>query len=235
MEGIIVFLIIGIIVAGIAAYFLFVNYKKYKLILRTETSTISMVYDGFHEVKGRIVPLENQLVSPFAGKNCVYYHFMVEQNQRSGKSSKWVKIINDIRSSKFAIDDGTGKAVLDMSGADVQIKLDTKASSGFLNSADERERSVLEKYNQSNKMWIFEKTLRYTERYLEEGDELYVLGEVNGKEDRNPLFRKSAMPLYVSDKSEKELLGYYRTRMIISGIVIAGIAAFIVWVYSLSV
>jgi hypothetical protein len=231
MEQMLVFLIIGLIVAGIAAYFLFINYRKYSIIQKTETSNISMVYNGFYEVKGKIVPLTDQLVSPFTGKDCVYYHFFVEQKKSSGKSSHWVKIIDDKRSVKFGVDDGTGVAIVDMQNAEAQINVDTKARSGFLNSADEREVAVLEKYNKSNKTWIFEKTLRYTEKFLEVGDELYVLGEVNEKEDRYPVFRKAKMPLFVSDKSENELLSFFKTRIIVAIVAVAAVIALNVWIY----
>jgi hypothetical protein len=231
MEHMLIFLIIGLIVIGIAGYFLFINYRRFQLIQKTDTSAISMVYNGFYEVKGKIVPQGNLLSSPFSGKQCVYYDFTVEQKKSSGKSSHWVKIIDDQRYVNFGLDDGTGVAIVDMQGADVQIKTDSKERSGMFNSANEQEKAVLEKYNQSNKTWIFEKSLRYTEKFLETGDELYVLGEVNGKEGMKPLFRKAAMPLFVSDKSENELLNYYKFRIIGSIAAIAAVVALNIWIY----
>jgi hypothetical protein len=232
MEQMLVFILVGLVVIGIAAYFLVVNYRKYHLIQKTETSNISMVYNGFYEVKGRVVPQEGVLLSPFTEKECVYYHFLVEQKQSRGKHSTWVKLIDDKRSARFGIDDGTGLAIIDMNGADVQIRTDANGSSGMFNSADEREQAVLQKYGESNKTWIFEKTLKYTEKYLEAGDELYVLGEVNGKEGRNPVFRKSGMPLFVSDKSEHELLKQYKTRIIIALVSIVAVVAVNIWIYA---
>jgi len=101
----------------------------------------------------------------------------------------------------------------------------------MFNSADDREKAVLEKYNKSNKIWIFEKTLRYTEKFLEAGDELYVLGEINEKSDRKPLFRKAQMPLFVSDSTENELLKIYGTRIILLGSAIAAVIALNIWIY----
>ncbi len=227
-----VFILPGLVVIGIAAYFLLINYRKYHLIQKTETSNINMVYNGFYEVKGKIVPVGEKLTSPFTEKQCVYYHFTIEQKQSHGKHSKWVKLIDDKRSAGFGIDDGTGMAIIDMNNADVQIRTDAKGSSGMFNSADEREQAVLQKYGESNKVWIFEKSMKYTEKFLEPGDELYVLGEVNGKEGHNPVFRKSSMPLFVSDKSEHELLRQYKTRIIIAVVSIVAVVAVNLWIYT---
>lgn len=231
MEQILVFLILGLIVIGIAIYFFMANFRIYQLILKTETTPISMVYNGFYEVKGKIVAPDNQLISPFAEKQCVYYQFIIEQKKSKGKSSHWVKIIDDRKSTRVGLDDGTGVAIIDMQSADVQIKTDIKESSGMFNTADERELSVLQKYGENNKTWIFEKSLRYTEKYLEVGDELYVLGEVNGKEGQNPLFRKASKPLFVSDRLEHELLRQYKTRFMIAAIVIIAVVAINSWIY----
>ena len=231
MEGMIFFLIVGLIVVGILIYYLLKNLKKYNLISKTETTPISMVYNGFYEVKGQIVSQGLSITSPFTETECVYYQFTVEQKKSHGKSSHWVKIIDDEKFVKFGVNDNSGTAIVDMQGADVQIKTDNNARSGFFNSADDREKAVLQKYSESNKNWIFEKSLRYTEKYLQIGDELYILGEINGKEGMNPLFRKSNMPLFVSDKSENELLGFYRLRIIGAVVGILAIAALCGWLY----
>ena len=91
---------------------------------------------------------------------------------------------------------------------------------GFFDPADEKQKNVLNKYSHKSKGFLFEKTLRYTERYLEAGDEIYVLGEVVGRENSKPVFRKAQFPLFVSDKSENELLRYYSRRIIFSTVVI---------------
>jgi hypothetical protein len=53
----------------------------------------------------------------------------------------------------------------------------------------------------------------------------------NGKEGMKPLFRKATMPLFISDKSENELINYYRVRIIGSVVAIAAIVALNIWIY----
>ncbi len=221
MGGLIVVFVILAVAVSIAGYFLFISYNRYKIISKTETSNISWLQEGFNEIKGKIVSLEEQLVSPFSEKPCVYYQFLVEQKKSSGKSSHYVSIINDKKFQKFGVDDGTGIAIIDLQGADIQIKTDKKDTSGFFNKADENEVRALNKYSQTSKGFLFEKTLRYNEKFLEVGDEVYVLGEVSGREQSKPIFKKGKLPLFLSDKSENELLNHYKIRMIVSICVIA--------------
>jgi len=232
MEGFLIVLLILLVVAGIAVYFLIINYKRYTLISKTETSTISWMQEGYNEIKGKIVSLGEQLTSPFSEKPCVYYQFKVEQKKSSGKNSHYVSIIDDKKFQKFGVDDGSGIAVVDLQNADIQIKVDKKDSSGFFNNADENQVRVLGKYGKSSKGFLFEKTLRYTEKYLEVGDEVYVLGEVTGREQSKPLFRKDKLPLFVSDKSEHELLKHYKLRIVFLTVGLLAIITFGAFMYS---
>jgi len=223
--------IICLAVGAIAVYYLFFCYKRYSLISKTETTNISWLQDGFYEIKGKIVALSEQLISPFSQKPCVYYEFKVEQKKSSGNNTHYVSIIDDKKFQKFGVDDGTGMAVIDLLNADIMIKTDKTDSSGTFDHADENQLRVLNKYNQSNKGLLFEKSLRYTEKYLEAGDEIYVLGEVQGREQSKPLFNKGKLPLFVSDKTENELLKYYKLRTIFSAVAILIVAAlaFFLW------
>jgi hypothetical protein len=215
MEAIIFFIITGLF----SVYYFIKFLGNYKLVSETDTTPIRMLNKGFYEVKGKIVPMGNQLISPFTGKECVYYQFTIEQKKQTGKKSRWIKIVSDTKFSRLGIDDGTGIAILDLNSAHLQIKTNLKDSSGLFNTADERELAVLEKYEQTNKTWLFEKPLRYSEKMLEVGQELYVLGEVNERDEGYPVFKRWTRPYFVSDKREKELLRMYKTGLIWAGIV----------------
>ncbi|MFN8256347.1 MAG: GIDE domain-containing protein [Bacteroidales bacterium] len=215
MQGLYIILVILIVVLSIIGYFIYINVKRYQLILKTETSAIAFLNEGLNEIKGRVVALGDQLKSPFSGKDCVYYQFLVEQKKSHGHGSSYVSIINDKKHTIFGVDDGSGIALLDISNAEILLKTDRKVSSGIFNPADENQKSVLEKYQQKSKGFLFEKSLRYTEKFLETGDEIYVIGEVTGRENGKPVFRNSRFPLFISDKAEHELLDQYRLRAIL--------------------
>jgi len=217
-----VFVVIAVlIVEAIAAYFLIKNRRIHQLISQTETSRISNVRNGFYEIKGRVVALEPHLITPFSKKACVYYDFLVEEKRSNGKSSSWVKYLKDIQHQRFGVDDGNGIAVIDAQNATMKLRVDRKDESGMFNKADEHQKDVLSQYGKKNRGLLFEKTLRYREAFLEEGDEVFVLGEVSSRDNSRPLFKKLNQPLFVSDKTEEDLLVFYQNRVYISIAVMA--------------
>lgn len=220
------------VVACIAIFYLAANYKKYSLISKTETSTISSLQEGFYAIKGKVVSLGEQLISPYSNKPCAYYEFNVEQIKGRYRSAAWASIIEDKKGQKFGVDDGSGIAIIDLQHADVQIKTDEKISSGFPSQeVDENLLRAIGKYKSEyienkddvcNRGLLSGELVRYSEKYIQVGDDIYILGEVNGREQSKPLFKKNMLPLLVSDKAEHELLTKYIVKMIIS---IASLAA----------
>jgi hypothetical protein len=49
---------------------------------------------------------------------------------------------------------------------------------------------------------IFNKTLRYSETYLEAGDQVYVFGQASQADDGRWVMRHGEMPLIVSERGE---------------------------------
>jgi len=216
MEKNYLFLFILLIVVLIAAFYWVKNNSMLKLIKSTDTSRIAHVRLGFYEIKGKVVALEPPLISPFSEKPCVYYNFRVEQKRSNGKSSSWVKILGDIKSQKFGIDDGSGIAAIDMKSATIELKTDNRENSGIFNNATPHQQRVLEKYGKQSHGWLFEKNLRYFETILEEGDEVYAIGEVSGKEGNYPLFKKGEKPFFVSDRPEEDLISRFQNSSYVS-------------------
>lgn len=73
----------------------------------------------------------------------------------------------------------------------------------------------LEEFNKSSKGWIFDKFLKYEERFLREGDKLFVLGEVNDFDGYNPIFRSETTRLLITDKSRDEYINTHKNKPLI--------------------
>ncbi|MFW5798014.1 MAG: GIDE domain-containing protein [Planctomycetota bacterium] len=213
-------LIIGIVVGlgleAVLVVFAIRNWTRYRLIEDTPTTPVESLSPGLREAQGAVVALGDSLQSPMGHKACVYYHFKVEEERIRRDSDgdtrrTWHTVVNDRQHAHCGVDDGTGFAEIDIQNAELKLNQDQHKRSGLFNSASsDLEAALNERYGRSSKGFIFNKSMRYTETVLEEGDRLYVLGDVEMRDDRPPVFKKGEHPLIVSDKGEAGVSSSYK-------------------------
>lgn len=153
------------------------------------------------------------VTAPLTGRPCAFYQTTVEQRRGSGNSSRWVKIIDERDFSKALwIDDGTGQALVELVCPQVVLTMDNHFSSGFLSDAGPELEAFLARHGEASQGWVFNKTLRYREGMLEEGERVTVLGLCRWEPDPDPAaasgagFRQQAMRLRVVCPAGGELL-----------------------------
>src|SRR5207248_4101663 len=76
----------------------------------------------------------------------------------------------------FALEDGTGRAIVDPAFAKIALDFDSRSTSGTLDDPNESERAFLERHGETGRGWIFNKKLRYREACIEVGETIAVLG-----------------------------------------------------------
>jgi hypothetical protein len=172
-----VILFIGLIV--FFGYF----FSKKTIILRklkkSAAQRVANVTDGeFAKIIGKVEYTGTPLTAPLSGRTCAYYHVLVEQRVSSGKSSHWKTIIEEEVAVDFGIRDGDYCARIDGNKVKSYIVDDRKYTSGFMNDASE----VLERYlknhgYESEGFLGINKTIRYREGVLEEGELISVMGK----------------------------------------------------------
>ena len=213
--------VFGITFAGIALYFR-PKYKKAKkihqLMLNTETTPIGSIKPGPVEIRGRVSSSMPPAPSPWAQKPCVFYHFHVQQQKSStsddSTTTYWVDYINDRRSAPFEVEDETGSVDIIPGEGEFQINADHFTRSGTFNDAPEDLRAMLNtRYGQDTQGLIFNKELRYYESILENGDEIYVFGEVKQK-DGKLIIGAGEMPLIISENGEAGGEANYAARVL---------------------
>jgi hypothetical protein len=128
-------------------------------------------------VIGDAFPAGETLQAPLTGRACVYYIAKVEQHHSNGRSSYWKTIVKEERGVPFVLTDGTGRAIVDPTSADIALDFDSKSTSGTFDDANEIERAFLERHHQSSQGWVFNKRLRYREAVIHVGERIAVLGE----------------------------------------------------------
>src|SRR5262249_37502511 len=76
----------------------------------------------------------------------------------------------------FMVEDGSGRALVDPTGAEVVLNFDGESSSGTFHDADARQEAFLAKHGRTSKGWIFNRGLRYREAMIEAGETIAIVG-----------------------------------------------------------
>ena len=132
--------------------------------------------DELGKVVGRARGLDEMLDAPLTGRRCVYFIAIVEEQRSTGKSSYWKTIIKETRGVLFMLEDDSGRALVDAKSARIAIDFDGKSKSGTFDDPTPVERAFLERHGQKGEGWIFNRTLRYREAVIADGETIAVLG-----------------------------------------------------------
>ncbi len=141
----------------------------------------------FGKIVGRLAYLGEPLTAPLTQRRCAQYRVVVEERRSSGRSSHWASIIEEEDGRDFIVKDETGEALVRMRGAQVAVTKDARFRSGTFSDTitPELESFLAEHGRESTGFLGFEKSLRYEEGVLEEGEEVAVCGVGRREEDPN--------------------------------------------------
>lgn len=175
--------IMAVTLGGVAAWHFVLSprARQRRAIKRAHRVAIRQAGEGqVVKVVGRLRALEPEpLSAPLSGRPCVYHEVIVEQQVSSGKSSHWKTLIQRSECHReFAIDDGTGTIVVPATAATVVLHMDANFRSGVLNDPPPELEAFLARHGESSQGWVFNKTLRYREGVLEEGEQVAAVGVV---------------------------------------------------------
>ncbi len=198
----------------------FICFRKKRVIENIPRSKIRSIAMGLVEVYGGVIShADTVLVSPFSRRDCVYYRYEIEEYQENGNKSRWVMVDKGESGIPFLLRDETDSVLVDPKGAEAEIPLDYKGSSGgdcdppesvkeFMIS---RGLSPMDAYGRNRR-------LKFREYCIEPGDRLYVLGTAKD----NPFMEETRSEsnvmdvmigkgdgeiYYISDRPESEILG----------------------------
>ena len=186
MNQIVIVIIIAAVIGTVIITSLFFSKKariKRKL-KKASVKPISRFYTGdVAKIVGKVEFVDEPIRAPLSNRECAYYHVLVEQQVSTGKSSHWKKIIDEEKSCKFLIRDGSRYAFIKEPQLKSYIVKDRKYKSGFLKDATDVLQSYLKKhgYESENTLGL-NKTIRYHEGILENGEAIAVLGRGEWKE-----------------------------------------------------
>src|ERR1700730_18213830 len=189
---------------GVAGLYLFYRgfrlLQRKRLILNTPASKIRSASMGLVEING-LATGPYVINSPLKQTNCYYYRSVAWQWKQRGKDSEWVKAAEETLHVPFYVDDGSGRLLVDPSGAeiDLQCALHQEYNSSILLSGPEMPGSVfsfLSRHGVDSS-----KRIKVEEYCIRPKDDLFVLGTLS----QNPGLNTSIMPAWAGQSSQRSV------------------------------
>ena len=187
---------------GVAGMYLFYRgfrlLQRKRLILNTPASKIRSASMGLVEINGLAIG-PYVINSPLKQTNCYYYRSIAWQWKQRGKDSEWVKAAEETLHVPFYMDDGSGRLLVDPSGAEMDLHCDLheEYNRSILLSGPEMPGSVfsfLSRHGVDSS-----KRIKVEEYCIRPKDNLFVLGTLS----QNPGLNTSIMPTWAGQSSQR--------------------------------
>ncbi|MFK8001795.1 MAG: hypothetical protein AB8H86_19525 [Polyangiales bacterium] len=204
-------MLIGVAVIGLIYYFGAERRLKRRLRKLPISSSIALTPENQDvRVSGMLAYVEGKapLTAPISGRPCVAWRVLVEVKKSNGKSSSWHKVVDESDSTDFALEDESGRAIVDGSALSLALDFDASDSSDMFNDGSPELMTFLQTRGVKTKGLLLKRTLRAREGALEFGEKVTVGG--SGKFMNDPSaqsgYRGTAKLLHVQALSTGELL-----------------------------
>lgn len=176
------------------------SFNKSNRVKNTGTEKIRSMAMGHTEIKGHVVPLHAK-EKPFTEGKCVRAEWEIEEYRSDGDddSRNWETIASGEYGGSFLVDDETEKAYIDVEDGEPDWKYSDKSTQDWdgrlvfrlfytiLNRLEDYPKEQIrdfEKENDLGSSTIFTPR-RYTQKYIEVEEDVYVLGETKYREGRD--------------------------------------------------
>ena len=219
-----------VILGGVLGGFigLLVSHREIRKIIRmarTSTGEIgSLPVDEQVEIVGNADGTAS-IYSPITKTTCVLWQMEVKELRKSGKSSHWVTVYSNKSTTPFDVYDASGRVrVQPGSQTELLLQDDEKQSSSLFSALDEQTQKILGELGINTKGLLnMNKRMQVYERYLEKGDQVYLLGTTTIQNGTKTVDGNA--PLIVSDQSELRLLTRYIGQVVMSALIGAVVGA----------
>ncbi|MDT0636315.1 GIDE domain-containing protein [Spectribacter hydrogenooxidans] len=105
---------IGLFIAAVR------NWRRAQAMRGTPTSRVRSAAQGYVELEGRAELLDGPaIICPLTAHRCVWWHYRIQKKVKSGRNTRWRTVDSGTSDDLFALDDATGRCVIDPVGAKV--------------------------------------------------------------------------------------------------------------------
>lgn len=124
-EGFWFILALLTLASGAAFYFIWRSLHRARIIEDTPTARVRSAHQGYLELEGEGRLLDGTpIVAPLTGTHCLWYRYKIEHREsrsdsRGNSRATWSTLQSGVSDGLFALDDGTGRCIVDPDGAEV--------------------------------------------------------------------------------------------------------------------
>lgn len=156
-------------------YRIYQIFQRFRFISDTPTSRIASAPQGYIELNGLGDRLTGaDITSPFSGRNCIWYHCIVEKRKHINRYSSWVEESNEKSDQIFKLEDETGHCLVDPEDATV---IPTEKQIWYGSNLQAKNLPF------KNRGWFFNRIggmgkYRFTEKLIPVAEPVYVIGRL---------------------------------------------------------
>lgn len=172
--------------------------QRKRLILNTPHSRIRSASMGLVEING-LATGPYVINSPLKQLSCYYYRSIAWEYKQRGKDSEWVKVAEESLHVPFYMDDGSGKLLVDPSGAEMDLHCDMheEYNRSVLLSGPEMPGSV---YSFLSRHGVdSSRRIKVEECCISPNNPLFILGTLS----QNPGLNASVVPAWAAQTPQK--------------------------------
>jgi hypothetical protein len=174
VEVVAMFGVMAIVLAAIA-------YVKGATVRKLRNATSFAIGELREGQAGRVIgdafPFGETLQAPLTGRACIYFIATVEQYVGNRTVTGWKEIVKEERGVPFVLTDGTGRAIVDPTGAEIALDFDNRSTPGTFDDPSPAEEAFIARHKKQRRGLVFNKKLRYREAVIHVGERVAVLGE----------------------------------------------------------
>lgn len=174
-----------------------------RLIASMPPTPIGRLDPGLHEIKGQLAG-EGEVMAPIARRGCLYFRLLIEQRRRN----RWESVLDLREAGRCALDDGSGRASIDLMESDVVVSSPQRVRTGIFSVPSAELDELLGRVGgpETAPVGPF---VRWREELLLEGDRLYAVGTAKPGDD-GWIVGADDGPYVVSDRDEADVVRHQR-------------------------
>ncbi|MEP2937635.1 MAG: hypothetical protein ABJM06_09905 [Gilvibacter sp.] len=206
---------VAILVLGALAIIFLLNYyfnddQRIRRILKAhkKRAVNSIQNKQTARLHGRALHVNQPLIAPFSGRECIYYQVIIQEKSKNG----WSTVVRESNWQDFFIksDDEMAliKAPKHKGGVRLFLVKDHEQHSDWGKAATDRLEQFLKKHNRSSKTLfnLLSRSLRYKEGIVALNEKVTVVGQAQWKSLSDPIEGYSYSKILTLSSSEKQRL-----------------------------